>query len=106
MALIKGAKRCFEWLKSHKSDDLVPVQELLDATGWSKVSLKTYLNKNKLAPFLTLLQNDLIKVRLGGADLAEKHFDEVFTQTAPSKITLNPGDVLAGESPAMFSSSR
>lgn len=96
MALIKGARRCYEWLKKHKSGDTAPVQELLDATGWSKVSLKTYLNKNKLAPFLVLLQNDIVKVLLGGADLAENHFDEVFTQTAPSKIALSPGDILAG----------
>jgi hypothetical protein len=97
MALIKGAKRCYEWLKGHKTGDIAPVQELIDTTGWSRVSLKTYLNKNKLAPFLVLLENDMIKVLVGGADLAEQHFDEVFTQTAPSKITLSPGDILAGQ---------
>ena len=98
MALQKGSRRCYEWLKTKAAGDVVPRQEVLDASGWSEVSLTTYFKKNKLAPFLLRLDGDDVKVLQDGTQLSEGYFDEVFTQTAPSKVLLAPGDKLAGKS--------
>lgn len=97
MALVKGAKRCFEWLQTRSSGEIVTRQDVMTASGWSDVSLATYFRKNKLAPFLMPLEGDQVKVLLDGATLSERYFDEVFTQTAPPKITLAVGDRLRGE---------
>lgn len=97
MALVKGAKKCFEWLRGKKSGQVVTRAEAIEATGWNESSLKTYLNKNKLAPFLAPIVGGHLKVLLDGSELSEPYFDEVFTQTAPTKVTLGVGGRLAGE---------
>jgi hypothetical protein len=97
MALMRGAKRCFEWLRTKQGGDIVSKQEVMDASGWSDVSLATYLRKNKLAPFLLELADGNIKVLLDGTDITEHYFDEVFTQTAPAKIAPAVGDKLVSE---------
>jgi hypothetical protein len=58
MALVKGAKRCYDWLRTTKSGQIVSRGEVMDASGWTDVSLRTYLNKNKPAPFLLPLDDD------------------------------------------------
>ena len=97
MALVKGALRCFEWLRTKSAGDIVSIEELMDASGWSEVSVKTYLGKNKLSPFLVPLPGRSLKVMLGGSELSGRYFDEVFTQTAPPKLSLAAGDKLTGE---------
>ncbi len=98
MGLIKGAKRCFEWLQTKKSGDIVPRSEVLENSGWDDVSLKTYLKKNKLAPFMVPLPEERLKILQNGQDITEQYFLEVFTQTAPRKILLSAGMPLKGES--------
>lgn len=97
MAIIKGAKRILEWLKSQKAGNAVSYQEVMDVTAWSEKSLKTYLNKNKLAPFLQKLQNNKLKVLMDGSEISENFFNETFSQTAPINIAVSSGDVLIGE---------
>lgn len=97
MALVKGAKRCYEWLLTKSSGDVVSRTEIMNASGWKDDSLATYFRKNKLAPFLMPLTGDDVKVLLDGSGLSERYFDEVFTQTAPPKISLAVGDKLRGE---------
>jgi serine/threonine protein kinase len=97
MAIIKGAKRILVWLKSQKAGNVVSYQEVMDVTAWSEKTLKTYLNKNKLAPFLQKLQNNKLKVLMDGSEISENFFNETFTQTAPINIAVSSGDVLIGE---------
>ena len=97
MALMRGALKCFEWLTTKSTGDVVSREELMDATGWSAVSLKTYLGKNKLSPFLLPLSGRSVRVMMDGSDLSKRYFNEVFTQTAPPQLSLTPGDKLAGE---------
>jgi serine/threonine protein kinase len=97
MALVKGAKRCYDWLLAKSSGEIVSREEIMSASGWSDVSLGTYFRKNKLAPFLMPLEGNDVKVLLDGKGLSERYFDEVFTQTAPPKISLAVGDKLRGE---------
>ncbi len=100
MALVKGAKRCYDWLKTKRAGEIVAMDEAMQATGWSMSSLRTYLTKNKLAPFLLELEGHTLKILIDGKELSERYFDEVFTQTAPAKVTLDVGTILAGRSAA------
>jgi serine/threonine protein kinase len=97
MALSKGARKAFDWLKSQRAGTVVPYKELMDVTAWSEVSLNTYLTKRKLAPFLQKLQGKKLKVLMDGSDISEAFFDETFTQTGPQNIVVSAGDVLTGE---------
>jgi serine/threonine protein kinase len=97
MAITKGAKRIFEWLRSQKAGTVVSYQQVMDVAGWTEVSLKSYLTKNKLAPFLQKLQNKELKVLMDGSDISETFFDETFSQTAPLNVAVSAGDLLSGE---------
>ena len=88
MALLKGAKRCYNWLRTKHAGDVVTKTDVMQASEWSDVSLDTYLRKNKLGPFLLALEGDKLQVLQDGAQLSERYFDEVFTQTAPMKVIL------------------
>jgi len=97
MAITKGARRIFNWLKSQKAGTIVSYQEVMDISEWSEASLKTYLNKNKLAPFLQRLQNERLKVLMDGSEISETFFDETFSQAAPINVSVSAGDELIGE---------
>lgn len=97
MAISKGARRIFEWLKTQKAGTIVSYQEVMDIADWSKNSLKTYLTKNKLAPFLHKLQDEKLKVLMDGSEISEAFFDETFSQTAPVNVIVSAGDELIGE---------
>jgi serine/threonine protein kinase len=97
MALIKGAKKCFELLRTRHSGDLISRADVEAAAGWSPASLNAYLGKNKLAPFLLELRSGQLKVLMDGIDLTEQYFDEVFSQKAPSKVVLTPGETIVGK---------
>jgi serine/threonine protein kinase len=97
VALNKGSRKAFDWLRTQRAGTIVPYKELMDAADWSKVSLNTYLSKRKLAPFLQKLQGDKLKVLMDGSDITEAFFDETFTQTGPQIFTVSAGDTLTGE---------
>ena len=97
MALRMGSKRLFDWLKKQTAGEIVTRQQVMDVTQWSAVSLRTYINKNKIAPFIARLAGDKLKVLLDGSDITERFFDETFTQTAPRSVDLSADDVLTGE---------
>jgi serine/threonine protein kinase len=97
MALNKGSRRAFDWLRTKRAGTVISYKELMDAADWSKVSLNTYLSKRKLAPFLQKLQGDKLKVLMDGSDISEAFFDETFTQTGPQNFTVSAGDTLTGE---------
>ena len=97
MALTRGSKRLFDWLKEQRAGTIVTRQELMRIAGWSEVSLRTYLHKNKIAPFLQRLAGQDLKVLLDGEEISEQFFDETFTQTAPRPVALAAGDTLEGE---------
>ena len=97
MALKKGAKRIFAWLRQQQAGRTVTYDEVMTATGWSEVSLRTYLNKNKVAPFLQKLAGRRLKVLLDGQEVTEDFFDETFTQKAPRPVALSAGTILDGD---------
>jgi len=97
MVLRGGAKRLFEWLKQQSAGATVSYEEVMEAANWSEVSLKTYINKNKIAPFLQKLENRHLKVLLDGDEITETFFHETFTQTAPRHINFSSGDQLQGQ---------
>lgn len=83
--LIRGAKRCHAWLQVKKRGDIATVQEVLDATKWQESSLNTYINKNKLADFLSRVGGDQIEVIVDGSTVTERQFYKAFTQKLPDK---------------------
>ena len=97
MAIVKGARKAYEWLKTQKAGTIVSYREVMDVANWTEKSLTTYLNKNKLAPFLQKLQDKKLKVLMDGSDISEAFFDETFTQTGPKNVSVSAGDVLTGE---------
>ena len=96
MVLSKGSRRLFDWLQEQRAGTTVTREEVMQVAGWSAVSLKTYLQKNKVAPFLQRLAGQDLKVLLNGEDISEQFFDETFTQTAPRHVALSAGDTLDG----------
>jgi hypothetical protein len=74
MALSKGEKKMFDWLKTHKAGVVIPYEDVMTVTGWSESSLKTYITKRKLAPFLQKLQDQKLKVLMDGSDINEQYF--------------------------------
>ena len=57
-----AAKKLRPWLeqfhqhvKAKKEGDIILAADILAATKWSPVTLETHINKNGLAPFMTLL---------------------------------------------------
>ncbi|MCY3819484.1 MAG: serine/threonine-protein kinase [Gammaproteobacteria bacterium] len=96
MVLRKGSRRLFDWLRQQTAGTVVTYDEVMAVAGWSESSLRTYIHKNKIAPFLLNLNDRTMQVRLAGEDISERYFDEVFTQQAPRDLTLAPGDDLTG----------
>ena len=70
MALVKGALRCFKWLRTKSAGEVVSIEELMEASGWSEASVKTYFGKNKLSPFLVPLHGQSLKVMLDGSEVS------------------------------------
>jgi serine/threonine protein kinase len=97
MALSRGSKKLFEWLKQQRAGTIVSYQAVMDVTGWSDVSLNTYIGKNKVAPFLQKLENQSLKILMDGNEITENFFDETFTQSAPRHINLSSGNQLEGQ---------
>ncbi len=60
--------------------------------------MNTYIKKNKIAPFLTVIEGHRFKVSMNGVEITEQYFDETFTQKAPRQVSLGPGDELVGGS--------
>ena len=60
--------------------------------------MTTYINKNKIAPFLAVIEGHRFKVVMNGAEVTEQYFYETFTQKAPRHVNLTPGDKLGGGS--------
>jgi len=83
MKLIKGAQRLFNWLQEQTAGAIVPRSTVLSVTEWKEVTLRTYINKNKLAPFLVEESTDKLRVVMNGTDITEEFFHERFTQKAP-----------------------
>lgn len=96
MALSRGAKKLFDWLKQQHAGTIVSYEDVMDVTDWTETSLTTYIRKNKIAPFLQKLGDRRLKLLMDGNEITEKFFDETFTQTAPRSISLSFGDLLHG----------
>ena len=97
MAISKGAKRILDWLQNQKAGTIVSYYEVMSIAKWRESSLETYLDKNKLAPFLQPLSGRRLKVLMDGAEIDPAFFDETFSQKGPGRITVSPGDLLKGE---------
>jgi len=96
MTLSKGDKRAFEWLKTKKRDETYPRSDLLAAAKWKESSLKTYLSKNKLAPFIQPIANGRLQILMDGEEISDVYFQEVFTQSSPKRVSLRSGQVFRG----------
>lgn len=93
-------ERFHQHLQHKKEGDIVTAVELMEATEWSPVTLKTHINKNALAPFLTPMngvkniQQTTFRVRRDGALITKEDVDSAITQIRPTTLNLSPGLLL------------
>jgi serine/threonine protein kinase len=87
-------------LKDKKEGDIITATDILTATGWNPVTLETHINKNALAPFLTLLspinavnpvQAAKFRMHRDGASISKDDVTKAFTQIRPAALNLSPG---------------
>jgi len=98
MPLTKGSKRLYEWLRDRARGEIHSYEVVMKVSGWNTEStLKTYLGKNKLAPFLVRTSDRRLRTVMDGSEISEKYFHEVFTQSSPRRITLGEDDQFDGE---------
>lgn len=89
-------ERFHQHLQDKKEGDIVTAVELMSATGWTPVTLKTHVNKNALAPFLTpmngvkTIEHAKFRVRRDGAMITKEDVDNAFTQIRPTALNLSP----------------
>ena len=90
-------ERFHQHLRDKKEGDIVTAVELMAATEWTPVTLKTHVNKNALAPFLTpingvkTIEHTKFRVRRDGALISKEDVDNAFTQIRPAALNLSPG---------------
>lgn len=97
MALIRGNLRFYEMLRRLTVDGVITWQDILDATGWTEVSLRTYVNKNKLSPFLMPLSGARFRVLRAAPALSEQEVERALTQVSPPILLLSEGQVFGGQ---------
>lgn len=97
MVLHKGSKAFHQLLTELHTGDRVPRERVCEAAGWAEVSLKTYVNKNKLARFLRELPDGNFLVLRAGPVLSEDEVERALTQVTPMAISLEKGIEIFGE---------
>lgn len=96
MKLKRGAKKLFDFLKNKKAGELISRQEVLGATDWTDVTLRTYISKNKFSHYIVPVNDDMseFKAVYDGGDLLEDEFGQYFTQKNPAVLILSKDDEL------------
>jgi hypothetical protein len=97
MALIRGNLRFYEMLLRLNTDDVITWQDILNATGWTEVSLKTYVNKNKLSPFLLPIGGNRFRVMRAGPTLNEQEVERALTQVSHNLAARRGADIWRSE---------
>ncbi len=95
--LHRGAKRLFEFLSRRAIGEEVTRAELLEALRIKESSLRTYLSKNMLTPFMIELEGGGFRLARAGAALTEADVVGAFSQKKPSSLVLSKGDKLTGD---------
>ena len=95
--LIKGAQTLYELLQKLSPGEAVTRQALLDATGWTESTLKTYINKKKLARFLYFDQGRFSAIR-DGREISVDEFHAEFTQVNPDQLVLKKDETIRSAS--------
>ncbi len=92
-------------LKDKREGDIVTAADILAATGWNPVTLETHINKNAIAPFMTLLspisavhpvQAAKFRMHRDGASISKDDVTKAFTQIRPAALSLSPGVRIKG----------
>jgi serine/threonine protein kinase len=97
MALEKGMKKLFDFLKAQTVGTTVTEDDLCKECGWKPSTLAAYKSKNKITPFLRPIGGKNYKVLHGGPTLTEEEVDRAMTQvTAATPPLPAAGDVLKG----------
>lgn len=97
MALLKGMQPLFDYFKTKNMGEEVTTDDLLAATGWKPVTLRTYINKHKLSRFMTKIGEGRYRVLRNGNTLKEDDIAGALTQVTPEHITLTRTQALTGK---------
>lgn len=90
-------ERFYQHLKDKKEGDIVTAADLMAATGWNPVTLRTHVKKNALVPFLTPIpginpiQSTKFRMRRDGASISKDDVTKAFTQIRPAALDLSTG---------------
>lgn len=95
--LNRGAKLLLEFLQANPSGTVVSRDGLMKAMKWKESTLKTYLTKNMLAPFLLHQPDGQFRVVKGGDAVRPEEVEVAFSQKKPLDLVLARGDVLQGQ---------
>ena len=85
-------------LSTKKRGDLISQAEILRATGWASSTLRTYVRKNKLLPFLTELRDEDFAAARAGSGVTYSEIHGALAQKTSVPLILGPGLTLRGRS--------
>lgn len=94
--LHRGGQRLYDHLSEMHIGDVIARQDLLDLMKWKEATLKTYLTKNMLTPFLSELPSGDLRVVKEGRTLTESDVASIFSQKKEAKLVLRKGGYLTG----------
>jgi serine/threonine-protein kinase len=94
--LTKGLAAVFEFLKGYDEGDLVTADQIMKATGWKPSSLRTYVQKNKLAGFRSKRADGRFEVLRNGSALTEADIAGALTQVTPDTTRFMPNEKVSG----------
>ena len=94
-----GDERLFAHLRTLRQGQTLTEQAIINITGWTTATLKTYRSKHKFTSFLAFdKQQGIFQVLRDGEGLTYNEFSQNFTQVNPEEHVPAKGIVLPGES--------
>lgn len=94
--LNRGAKRLLTFLQEQPNGSEIGRAALLTVMQWKDSTLRTYLSKNMLAPFILPLEGDRFRVIKGKDSIRPEDIETAFSQKKPLALVLARGDTLHG----------
>lgn len=91
-------KKFLSFLAGRSEGDVVSKAEIVDASGWSESTVRTYFGKNVMDPFLKSAGADgTYIVRRRGDEISREEFAEAFTQRRSDDSPPTRSQMLQGE---------
>lgn len=90
-------ERFFQFLTEHRVGDIVSMAEISAETGWTPATIKTYISKHYMDPFLSEESAGRYQVLRDGLSISKGELTDAFTQKRPGMLVLADGLELQGQ---------